>query len=178
MTTGAPEPTAGTPAVASQTAERLLAELRQEAARADTKSSVLVAAQAMATSVLVGVLTTRSWRPASLSAVGQVMWWAGTACFFASLLTLLMTVIPRYRSHGWQPGLPLTHFADIHSAASYGPAALREALRQTERAPAPALLSALAENSRIVAGKYGWLRMSMAGFTAAMVLLPVALLIG
>ncbi|MGW1196375.1 Pycsar system effector family protein [Streptomyces sp. NPDC002536] len=178
MTTGAPEPTAAAPAAASRTAERLLAELRQEAARADTKSSVLVAVQAMAASGLIAVLTGRSWRPTSLSALGQVMWWAGTAGFLASLLSLLMTVIPRYRSRGWQPGLPLTHFADIRSAAGYGPTALEEALHETERAPAPALLSALAENSRIVVGKYWWLRMSMAGFTAAMVLLPVALLVG
>ncbi|MEU4213253.1 Pycsar system effector family protein [Streptomyces sp. NPDC026206] len=178
MTTGAPDPLAPAQAAAPRTAERLLAELRQEAARADTKGSVLVAAQGMAASALVGVLAVRGWQPVSLSVLGQVMWWAGAACFLGSLFSLLMTVIPRYRSHAWRPGLPLTHFADIHGAARQGPTALEEALRETERAPAAALLLALTQNSRIVAGKYGWLRTGMAGFTAAMVLLPGALLVG
>ncbi|MGK5546099.1 Pycsar system effector family protein [Streptomyces sp. URMC 127] len=160
------------------TAERLLAELRQEAARADTKGSVLVAAQGMAASVLVGVLAVRGWQPAALSPGGQVLWWAGAVCFLGSLLSLLMSVTPRYRTHGWQPGLPITHFADIRGAARRGPEALEEALRETERAPAAAVLAALAENSRIVAGKYGWLRAGMAGFITAMVLLPGALLVG
>ncbi|MCC3774290.1 Pycsar system effector family protein [Streptomyces sp. UNOB3_S3] len=162
-----------------RTAERLLKELRQEVARADTKGSVLVAAQGMSASALIAVLVAApGWQPSSLSALGQVMWWAGVACFIGSLLALLMTVVPRYRSHDWRPGLPLTHFADIHRAARHGPTALEEALRETERAPAAALLSALTENSRIVTGKYAWLRTSMACFTAAMVLLPVALLVG
>ncbi|MFD0385098.1 Pycsar system effector family protein [Streptomyces stramineus] len=55
---------------------------------------------------------------------------------------------------------------------------MEEALRETERAPAAAILTALTDNSRIVAGKYRWLRAGMAGFTAAMVLLPGALLVG
>ncbi|ARZ66195.1 DUF5706 domain-containing protein [Streptomyces sp. HU2014] len=185
MTTAAPDPTTPGPVppapaagTAPRIAERLLAELRQEAARADTKGSVLVAAQGMAASALVGVLAVRGWQPGSLSALGQVMWWAGAVCFVGSLLSLLMTVIPRYRARGWRPGLPLTHFADIHGAARQGPTALEEALRETERAPVPALLMALTENSRIVAHKYRWLRTGMAGFTAAMVLLPGALLVG
>ncbi|MEV5380520.1 Pycsar system effector family protein [Streptomyces nondiastaticus] len=173
-TTGEPAPAAAAP----RTAERLLSELRQEAARADTKGSVLVAAQGMAASVLVGVLAVRGWQPASLSLFGEVLWWAGAVCFLGSLLSLLLSVIPRYRTRGWRPGLPITHFADIRGAARRGPAALEEALRETERAPTAAVIAALTENSRIVAGKYGWLRAGMAGFTAAMVLLPGALLVG
>ncbi|GGV79665.1 hypothetical protein GCM10010294_50700 [Streptomyces griseoloalbus] len=163
---------------AQRTAERLLGELRQEAARADTKGSVLVAAQGMTTAALVGVLTARGWRSADLSALGQTMWWAGVACFLVSLVALLMAVVPRYRTADWQPGAPLTHFADIRGAARQGLEALEEALRETDRAPRAAVLASLRENSRIVSLKYGWLRTGMAGFTVALVLLPGALLVG
>ncbi|MFJ9824253.1 Pycsar system effector family protein [Streptomyces sp. NPDC101160] len=159
-------------------AERLLGELRQEAARADTKGSVLVAAQGMAAAALVGVLAARAWRPYDLSVLAQVMWWTGVACFLVSLVAVLMAVVPRYRTVDWQPGSPLTHFADIRGAARQGVAVLEEALRATERAPGTAVLASLTENSRIVSLKYGWLRAGMAGFTVALVLLPGSLLVG
>ncbi|MEU9852612.1 Pycsar system effector family protein [Streptomyces sp. NPDC047974] len=161
-----------------RTAERLLAELRLEAARADTKGSVLVAAQGMAAAALVGVLAVRGWHPTQLAALGQVMWWTGAACFLVSLIALLMAVVPRYRAVDWTPGAPLTHFADIRGAARHGRAALEEALRETDRSPDSAVLTSLIENSRIVSIKYGWLRAGMAGFTVALVLLPGALLTG
>ncbi|MGW5420954.1 Pycsar system effector family protein [Streptomyces sp. NPDC003943] len=161
-----------------RTAERLLGELRQEAARADTKGSVLVAAQGMAAAALVGVLAARGWRPYDLSVLAQVMWWTGVASFLVSLVSVLMAVVPRYRTVDWQPGSPLTHFADIRGAARHGVAVLEEALRATERAPGTAVLASLTENSRIVSLKYGWLRAGMAGFTVALVLLPGSLLVG
>ncbi|WP_175411714.1 Pycsar system effector family protein [Streptomyces sp. TRM64462] len=175
MSATVPEPGS---APAQGTAERLLGELRREAARADTKGSVLVAAQGMAAAALVGVLAARDWHPSDLSAPGQVMWWAGAVCFLLSLISLLMAVVPRYRTADWQPGAPLTHFADIQGAARRGPSVLEEALRETDRAPRAAVLASLLENSRIVSIKYAWLRVGMAGFTAALVLLPGALLAG
>ncbi|WP_260618238.1 Pycsar system effector family protein [Streptomyces sp. WAC07149] len=161
-----------------RTAERLLSDLRQEAARADAKGSVLVAAQGMTAAALVGVLAARGWHPSGLSALGRTTWWAGTACFVVSLVCLLMAVVPRYRTAGWQPGAAVTHFADIRAAARRGQTVLEEALRETDRAPGAAVLVSLVENSRIVAIKYGWLRAGMAGFMAALVLLPGALLVG
>ncbi|MFI6445052.1 Pycsar system effector family protein [Kitasatospora sp. NPDC050543] len=178
MTAVEPEPVAPAQSFEFATAERLLADLRQEVARADTKGSVLVGAQGMAAAVLVGVLTSGGWRPDSLTSPGQVLWWTGAVGFLASLGALLMAVMPRYRSRAWRPGMPLTHFADIRSAAGHGPSALEEALRETERAPQAAILTSLTENSRIVAGKYWWLRVGMASFTAALVLLPGSLLAG
>ncbi|GLV85053.1 hypothetical protein Slala03_47420 [Streptomyces lavendulae subsp. lavendulae] len=188
MSAAVPEPAPGPAPVRTEpqahqpplpgTAERLLVELRREAARADTKGSVLVAAQGMAAAALVGVLAARGWHPSDLSAVGQVMWWAGAACFLVSLASLLMAVVPRYRTVDWRPGVPLTHFADIRGAARRGQAVLEEALRETDRAPRAAVLASLTENSRIVSIKYGWLRAGIAGFTVALVLLPGALLAG
>ncbi|MEU2240968.1 Pycsar system effector family protein [Streptomyces sp. NPDC018338] len=167
-----------TPPLSQGAAERLLGELRQEAVRADTKGSILVAAQGMAAAALVGVLATRGWHPTDLSVLGQVLWWAGAACFVVSLAALLMAVVPRYRTAGWQPGEPLTHFADIRGAARRGQAVLEEALRETDRAPRAAVVASLVENSRIVSIKYEWLRVGIAGFTVALVLLPGALLTG
>jgi hypothetical protein len=160
------------------TAERLLGELRRESARADTKGSVLVAAQGMAAAALVGLLAARGWHPSDLPALGRVTWWAGAACFLLSLLSVLMAVAPRYRTADWQPGAPLTHFANIRSAARQGQAVLEDALRETDRVPRAAVLASLTENSRIVSVKYAWLRAGMAGFTVALVLLPTALLVG
>ncbi|MFD0275064.1 Pycsar system effector family protein [Kitasatospora sp. NPDC127111] len=173
-----PDSSATARAGATRTAERLLADLRQETARADTKGSVLVGAQGMAAAAFVGVLTARGWDPADLAPTGRLLWWAGVGCFLGSMGALLMAVMPRYRTRVWRPGMPLTHFADIRSAAGQGTAALEQALHETDRAPLAAALSALAENSRIVAGKYRWLRTGMASFTAALVLLPAALLAG
>ncbi|MFI1585909.1 Pycsar system effector family protein [Embleya sp. NPDC020630] len=142
----------------------------------DTKSSVLVGAQGMVVAVLVGVLSTRGWHPGVLAALGQWLWWTGTTCLVVSLSALLMAVTPRYRARAWQPGMPITHFADIRSAAGHRPTALEEALRDTERAPEATILVALTENSRIVAGKYRSLRIGTACFVAALILLPGSLL--
>jgi hypothetical protein len=177
MTATVPEP-ASAEQQAQATAERLLGELRRESTRADTKGSVLVGAQGMAAAALVGVLAARRWHPSDLSLLGQLIWWAGAVCFLVSLISLLMAVVPRYRKADWQPGAPLTHFADIRGAARQGRAVLEEALRETDRAPRDALLASLTENSRIVSIKYAWLRAGMAGFTVALVLLPGALLAG
>ncbi|MFB6556151.1 hypothetical protein [Streptomyces sp. NPDC056405] len=88
------------------TAERLLGELRRESVRADTKGSVLVAAQGISAAAPVGVLAARGPRPSDPSVPGQVKWWAGIVCFFTSLVSLLMAVVPRYRAVAWQPGAP------------------------------------------------------------------------
>ncbi|MFE3198465.1 Pycsar system effector family protein [Embleya sp. NPDC059237] len=159
-----------------RTAERLLKDLRQEAARADTKSSVLVGAQGMVAALLVGVLTAQGWRPGVLTVFGQSLWWSGSVCLLVSLSALLMAVIPRYGARAWRPGMPITHFADIRSAAGRGPTVLEQALRDTEGAPQVMLLAALTENSRIVAGKYRWLRVGTACFVVALILLPGSLL--
>ncbi|MCF2532628.1 Pycsar system effector family protein [Yinghuangia soli] len=169
---GAPDPGA----FDLRTAERLLADLRAETARADTKGSILVGVQGMAAAGLVATLTTRGWRPGVMSTVAQTMWWTGTVCFLVSLGALVAAVAPRYRGRAWQPGMPITHFADVRSAADHGAAALERALHDTDSSARDALLTALRENSRIVVDKYQWLRVGMACFMGALILLPGALL--
>ncbi|MFC0600568.1 Pycsar system effector family protein [Streptomyces palmae] len=172
-TTGPAAPAAGPGA---ETAARLLVELRSEIARADTKANTLVAAIGTTTGVITGLLAGRGWEPAALSAPGTALWWAGSAALAGSLLSLLMVVLPRYRSSAWAPGAPLTFFGDIQRAVRQGE--LARALAEAERDPAASLMAALAENSRIAARKHQWVRAGLIAFSAGAVLLPASLLVG
>ncbi|MFI1075193.1 Pycsar system effector family protein [Streptomyces puniciscabiei] len=163
-------------ASARRTAERLLGELRDEIARADTKASVLVAALGMTAGLFTGLVAGRNWSPSRLSGPGTVLWWAGAAGLTLSLLALLLAVLPRYRSGSWVAGRPLCYFGDIHQAVRAG--RLAEALADTERDPDAGLLAALAENSRIAASKHRWIRTGLVAFCAGALLLPAAALIG
>ena len=103
MTTLDPRPT---PTDVTQLCERLLADLRTEIARADSKASVLVAALGMTAGVFSALLAGRDWNPAVLSTFGTVVWGAGAAFLVLSLFALLLAVLPRYRSEPWTPGSP------------------------------------------------------------------------
>jgi hypothetical protein len=156
--------------------ERLLAELRNEVARADGKASVLVAALGMTAGVFSGLLAGRGWTPAELSAAGTGLWWAGAAALGLSLFALLLAVLPRYRSEPWTPGRPLSYFGDIQQAVRLGQ--LETALGDTRRDPTTGLTTALADMSRIAARKHQWIRTGLVAFCVGTVLLPASLLIG
>ncbi|MFJ4875193.1 Pycsar system effector family protein [Streptomyces sp. NPDC088745] len=175
----APSPPPPPPSLDADTAElgtRLLAELRTEIARADSKASVLVAALGTTAGVLSGLLAGRGWRPDSLSVPGSALWWAGAAAFGLALLALLMAVLPRYRRRAWAPGAPLTYFGDIQQAHAHGQ--LEQALAETARSPAATLRASLAENSRIAVRKHQWIRTGLIAFCAGAAALPASLLIG
>ncbi|MFE9405331.1 Pycsar system effector family protein [Streptomyces sp. NPDC006530] len=167
---------AGSDAPGTETAQRLLTELRAEIARADAKASVLVAALGMTAGVVGGQLGTRNWTPGQLSPAGAAFWWAGTAALALALLGPLMAILPRYRGAAWTPGRPLSYFGDIHQAVRQD--VLAQALADSERAPAASLMAALAENSRIATRKHQWIRGGLLAFCAGSVLLPAAPLIG
>ncbi|MDT0382034.1 DUF5706 domain-containing protein [Streptomyces sp. DSM 42041] len=158
------------------TALRLLADLRAETAKADTKASVLMGAQSLAAGILFGLLADGEWRPSNLPAVGTALWWFGSLSFVTSLGSLLMAVLPRYTRSTWQPGLPVAYFADISRAAARGQ--LARALADTARDPAAGVVASLTEHSRIVQSKHHWIRVGLAAFCTGCVLLPGALLIG
>ncbi|MFD7168167.1 Pycsar system effector family protein [Streptomyces violascens] len=166
----------GDPTPGTETAVRLLTELRAEIARADSKASVLVAALGMTAGVVGGQLGGRGRVPGELSAVGAGLWWTGTAALALALLGTLMAVLPRYRGAAWAPGRPLSYFGDIQQAVRQD--GLAQALADTELAPTASLMAALAENSRIAARKHQWIRGGLLAFCAGAVLLPAAPLIG
>src|SRR5690606_5829309 len=71
----APAPASARPAAArAHLCERLLADLRTEIARADSKAAVLVAALGITAGVFSGLLAGRNWSPDALSAPGATVW--------------------------------------------------------------------------------------------------------
>ncbi|MDK0521517.1 Pycsar system effector family protein [Streptomyces sp. ML-6] len=168
--------TGRTPEPPTTAGERLLLNLRAEIARADSKASVLVAALGMTAGVLSGWLAGRGWRPGSLDAPGTALWWTGVGGLAAALVALLMAVIPRYRRSVWIPGEPLTYFGDIQDAARRG--RLPEALDATANSRTAALVTALAETSRIALCKHRWIRAGLLAYSVGTVLLPASLLLG
>ncbi|MEV0121011.1 Pycsar system effector family protein [Streptomyces sp. NPDC050703] len=177
-----PRPTAPRPAPAPDpgtgVAERLLADLRVEIARADSKAAVLVAALGVAAGVFSSLLARHGWSPAALSVPGSSTWWSGVLALAVALLSMLMAVLPRYDSTrtGWSPGAPLSYFGDIQRAARSGH--LAQALAETEQAPLLGTLTALTETSRIALRKHQWMRVGLIAFAASALLLPGSLLIG
>ncbi|MFH9659227.1 Pycsar system effector family protein [Streptomyces sp. NPDC017248] len=177
MTAPAPPDGTADPALARlRLCERLLADLRTEIARADSKAAVLVAALGMTAGLLSGVLAGRDWTPGRLSAAGAALWWAGIVCLLFSLFALLLAVLPRYRPGSWAPGQPLSYFGDIRQAARAG--WLETAVDDTLRDPAAGLLASLAENSGIAARKHQWIRSGLIAFCAGTALVPASLLLG
>lgn len=160
----------------SKVAERLLAEMRGEIARADSKANVLVAALAMTAGVFSGLVAGRRWGPGTLSAPGAGLWWAGVLTLALSLFALLLAVLPRYQTRAWAVSQPLCYFGDIQQAAHEGQ--LADALAATERNPVAGLTAALIETSRIATRKHQWIHTGLITFCAGTVLLPAALLIG
>ena len=153
---------------------RLLADVRAEISRADTKAAVLVGVLGLTSGILAMVPTGRGHR--APTAAAAPLWWAGTGCLVVSLFALLLAVVPRYGGNRWEPGRPLTYFGAVHRAARSGE--LTEALTETGRDPFGALLLALTEASRITARKHTWIRTGLIAFACAVVLLPCSLLIG
>ncbi|MFG2499990.1 Pycsar system effector family protein [Streptomyces sp. NPDC048441] len=172
MTSTGPAPTH----TRTEAGERLLADLRAEIGRADTKASVLVAALGLTGGVSSGRLASSEWTPGRLGPPGTALWWAGALSLALALFCLLMAVLPRYSGTPWTPGRPLTYFGDIQHAARAGQ--LTDALADTARDPGPALLAALEHTSGIAARKHQWVRGGLIAFCAGTALIPASLLTG
>ncbi|MET9590883.1 Pycsar system effector family protein [Streptomyces sp. NPDC006516] len=160
----------------TEAATRLLADLRTEISRADSKAAVVVAALGMSAGVISAVLVSQDWTPDRLARPGAYLWWGGATLLTAALLSLSLVVLPRYRVRAWSPGAPLTYFGDIQQAVRLG--RLPEALAETEQLPMTALLAALTETSRIATRKHQWIRAGLIAFWLGALMFPVALAIG
>lgn len=157
-----------------QAGYRILADLRDEITRADAKATVLVAVLGMTAGALGALRADRDWGHSPPSTAAALLWWLGALSLIVALFALLLAVVPRYRRSRWEAGQPLTYFGDVRRAALVGE--LDTALSATGRAPAEALLVALAETSRIAARKHLWVRAGLIAFATAAVLLPGSLL--
>ncbi|WP_062209266.1 Pycsar system effector family protein [Streptomyces sp. NBRC 109706] len=157
-------------------AEQLLAEVRVEIARADSKAALLVAALGLGAGLFGGMTTSGDWSPGALPPAGRLSWWLGVVALMVALAAFLLAVAPRFGSGEWTPEAPLTYFGDIHQAAVRG--RLREALSATEAAPDRRLVQALEFNSRIASVKLRWVRHGLVAVAAGVVLISGALLSG
>jgi hypothetical protein len=155
-------------------AERLLAEMRAEIGRADSKAAVLVAALGLSGGVLSGMLADQGWSAGAVAAPGLLLLGAGAAAMVVALVALLLAVLPRYARSAWRPGEPLSYFGDIRHAAQRDLLAM--ALTDTRSAPGGGLIEALAENSRIVTAKLRWVRVGTCAFALGLLLLPAGML--
>lgn len=169
-----PVPQTTTPG--AEAASRLLADLRTEISRADSKAAVVVAALGMSAGVISAVLVSQGWTPDRLARPGAFLWWAGAVLLAAALLSLSLVVLPRYRVSAWTPGTPLTYFGDIQQAVRQN--RLPVALAETERLPMAALLAALTETSRIATRKHQWIRAGLIAFWLGALMFPAALIVG
>ncbi|MFI6153350.1 Pycsar system effector family protein [Kitasatospora sp. NPDC051170] len=154
----------------------LLAELRTEIARADSKAAILVAALGVIVGVLGGLLTSTGWAPQQLSGAAKALLVLGGSGLAVSLVALLLAVLPRFGRSNWRPGRPLAYFGDIRLAAEQG--LLTDALADTEEHAAEAVRAALAANSRIASRKHSWVRIGILAFGAGLFPLVTALFLG
>ncbi|GGS86682.1 MULTISPECIES: Pycsar system effector family protein [Streptomyces] len=161
---------------ADDSAARLLADLRVEIARADSKAALLVGALGMTAGVIGGEVPGPHRSPGSFSAVGMTLWWAGAAALGLALLALLLAVMPRSLRSDWHEGSPLAYFGDIWAADRQG--RLADALADTDRDPGSAVRAALAANSLIAVRKHQWIRVGLAAYGSGALLLPTALFLG
>ncbi|MEU8962178.1 Pycsar system effector family protein [Streptomyces sp. NPDC048491] len=168
--TGEPGPRIDSDSTGVHTAERLLAEVRSEIGRADTKASVLIGALGM----YAGVVLTAYWSRMPASGYCRTLAVISALTWALSLGFLLFATAPRYRASQWQAGIPLTYFLDIRRASNAG--SLTDALRTTEEHQMSALTVALRNTSDIVAAKHRWIRTGLVCFLLGTIALGGSLL--
>lgn len=160
-----PTPLLSSDTAGVQTAERLLAEVRAEISRADTKASVLIGALG----ACAGVVLSTYWSTMPTTGPSRPLGVAGGLTWALALGFLLVSTAPRYRASQWRAGRPLTYFLDIRRAAESG--VLADALRSTQEDQLPGLVIALGNTSGIAAAKHRWIRTGLVCFlVGAMVL--------
>lgn len=76
-------------------AGRLLAETREDVAKADGKAQILLAAALVVTGVILGGIIAGDWRPEALPFGPEVVWWGGVVLVIGGLAGLGDAVRPR-----------------------------------------------------------------------------------
>lgn len=150
-------------------ATAVVADLRAEVIRADTKASMLIAAMSLGLAAPLGITTVDgSGLSAALARLGFLLWFLALGC-------LLKVLTPRYRRSAWTAGAALTSFADVDRAARSGH--LAEALDSTGPVERSRLVDTAAELSHIIVVKYRWIRTSLALFTSGISIAASSILV-
>jgi MFS family permease len=161
-----------TPPVSTVDPNELLAESREELARADGKASMLLSALGVAIGVIAAALLAGDWSPDRLDRPYRVVWWVGLAFAGAGSLALCLAVWPRIRHH--LPGPSATYFDEIALLGSVE--RVKTALARTDATDRT--LTQLVAISRIARRKYKLIRWAMLLLGVAIVLVLIAMIAG
>jgi Family of unknown function (DUF5706) len=152
--------------------KELLAESREELARADGKASMLLSALSVAIGVIAAALLAGDWSPDRLDHPYRIVWWVGLAFAAAGWLALCLAVWPRIRHRLSSPSA--TYFDEIALLGSVDK--VKTALAGTDSADRT--LTQLVAIARIVRLKYVLIRWAMGLLGIAIALVLVAVIAG
>jgi MFS family permease len=150
----------------------LLAESREELARADGKASMLLSALAVAIGVIIAALLAGDWSPDRLHRPYRIVWWVGLTFAAAGSLALCLAVWPRIRHR--LPGPSATYFDEIALLGAVDK--VKTALAGTDATERT--LTQLVAVARIVRRKYVLIRWAMSLLGTAIVLVLIAVIAG
>jgi hypothetical protein len=152
--------------------KELLAESREELARADGKASMLLSALGVIVGVIAAALLAGDWSLDRLDQPYRIIWWIGLGLTAAGSLALCLAVWPRLRHR--LPGPSATYFDEIALLGSVEK--VRAAVGGTDAAERT--LTQLVAISRIARRKYVLIRWAMLLLGIAIVLLLTAMIAG
>lgn len=152
--------------------KELLAESRDELARADGKASMLLSALGVVVGIIAAALLAGDWSTNRLAHSYRIVWWVGLGFTAAGSLALCLAVWPRIRHR--LPGPSATYFDEIALLGSVDK--VKAALASTDAAERT--LTQLVAISRIARRKYVLIRWSMCLLGIAIVLVLIAVIAG
>lgn len=151
----------------------MLADTREDLAKADHKASLVLAALGVGVGAALGGLLAGDWKPTDLKALGEIVWWVGAVLLAGALLFSGRAVWPRYDAGDASAGIYYwAHVATFKSLASLSAALDATPPKRDERTRNELWLL-----SRVVKTKYECVRWSIALAGLALVafaLSPVA----
>lgn len=154
-------------------ASTLLAESREELARADGKAAMLLAAFSVFVGVVLAGLLAGEFKPEDLGCNGRSLWWGGCMAIAGSLVSLAHAIYPRLH-HGEADG-PISYFGH---AAGKGTRAVQAVLKQQIDSEKSRTTEQLVVVSDIVWRKYRSIQIALWAFGVGALLCVLGAIIG
>lgn len=152
----------------------LLAESREELARADNKASILLAAAGIIAGAIVSAVLAGDWAPVALPVPLLLGWWPACILFAYAIFALGSALFPAVLRAGHKPNY-VSYFGDVVALADHGD--VEEALGRTLKNSTNRDLDQLVQISRIVARKYKrirWALQALAGSFSLLILIAIS----
>jgi Pycsar effector protein len=151
-------------------AQILLNEAREELGKADNKVSVLLASAGVISSIVAGGIAAGSWSPALLPPGLQIIWWLGITSGLSGIIVLASALAPRM-SHSGQAST-MRYFG--HAARLGSPEEILNALCEIGDHLLERVADQLLITSKLVVLKYNLIRLALASFGMATLLLVIS----